>query len=192
MGIGSISNRLTDREIEVANEYFKWLYSLVDPDKVKDNYWHLLNRLHRKDFYWTVANDDNRAEDGKALRTRFSAETGYTDIDLLFGPCTVLEMMIGLSIRIENDIMWDYSLPDRTATWFWMMINNLGFSNFTDDIYDLETDEYVDYRLDVLVERRYESNGDGGLFPLKRPYHDQKNIEIWDQMSQFLGENRLV
>ena len=152
-----------------------------------------MNRLHRKEFYWTISNDDNRAEDGRKLRTRFCAETGYADMDFLYGPCSVLEMIIGLSIRIENDIVWDYEKPDRTRDWFWMMIDNLGFGDCRDALYDADMDEYVSYRIDILLDRRYERNGQGGLFPLNDPLEkDQRDVEIWDQMAEFLCENNIV
>ena len=32
-------------------------------------------------------------------------------------------------------------------------------------------------------------NGTGGLFPLKRPRVNQRRVEVWYQMSEYLMEN---
>ena len=41
-------------------------------------------------------------------------------------PCSVLEMMIALSMRCEEQIMDDPDIGNRTGQWFWDMIDNLG------------------------------------------------------------------
>ena len=64
--------------------------------------------------------DRNRALDGLALRDKY----GYSG-DPDEEPCTVLEMLIALSLRIENQFMTNYDEGDRTSMWFWIMITNI-------------------------------------------------------------------
>ena len=42
----------------------------------------------------------------------------------------------------------------------------------------------------MINERSYAFDGYGGLFPLRKPHQDQRNIEIWYQMQAYLMENR--
>lgn len=45
---------------------------------------------------------------------------------------SVLEMLIALSIRLEEHIMDDPEIGDRTGQWFWNMITNLGLGSMDD------------------------------------------------------------
>jgi hypothetical protein len=46
--------------------------------------------------------------------------------------------------------------------------------------------------LDIFVERKYDPNGYGGLFPLRCPKHDQREIEIWYQFNEYLEDQGLM
>jgi hypothetical protein len=82
----------------VQDEYFNWLYDFVCFDRV-GKFGKLLSRLHDIEFKYRVKNDQNRASDGIALRRRFCHEHNCVDrIAYLAGPCSVLEMLIALSI----------------------------------------------------------------------------------------------
>ena len=48
--------------------------------------------------------------------------------------------------------------------------------------------ETVEEILNRVVWRTNESDGTGGLFPLSRPYLDQRDVEIWSQLNAFLLE----
>jgi hypothetical protein len=87
---------------------------------------------------------------------------------------------------MEDDIMHDPSLGDRSPEWFWVMISNLGLDRMDDENFDLR---YVDDVLNVFLNRTYFMNGTGGLFPLKIPKVNQRRVEIWYQMSAFIAEN---
>ena len=40
-----------------------------------------------------------------------------------------------------------------------------------------------------MLAREYSDNGHGGLFPLKNPKKDQRKVEIWYQMTEYINEN---
>lgn len=171
---------------EIKTDYFEWLCGLVGLDR---EHWTLAKTLHRTEFYWSVANDDNRASDGIRLRDIFEDESPYENYRCLQGPCSLLEMLIGLSIRIE-DILSDPDSWDRTGDRFWEMISNLGIDEFTDDsYYENNGDRIVQDRINTFLSRTYKICGRGGLFPLKYPERDQRKVEIWYQMSAYLLEN---
>lgn len=174
----------------IKNDYFKWLCGLVGVEGPYESYWILLKRLHEAEFYWTVKNDDNRCMDGKDLRDRFVdflevPEHYWEDLD---GPCTFLEMLIALAIRWE-DTLYEVGQPNRTSVWFYEMLENCGLIKFTDALYfELRGPEEVRYIIDLIMDRRYDKDGKGGLFPLENPKEDQRKVEIWYQMMAYLDE----
>jgi len=176
---------------ELSNEYFEWMCGLVCDDRYSKNlsYRKLMAYLHDTDFNYIIDMDGNRAEDGIDLRYRFGYENGYdqrliaTYLDIC--PCSVLEMMVALSIRCEENIMEDPDVGDRTGQWFWNMIVNLGLGSMTDSKFDYD---YVETVVDRFLNREYERNGKGGLFTVDNYRKDLRTIDIWYQMCLYLDE----
>ena len=176
---------------EIINEYFEWMYHLVCSNKQynKLSFRKLLFFLHTVDFYPLVDMDENRRIDGVNFRYRFGYENGYSDeyisryLDTR--ECSVLEMMISLAFRVEEQITDNYLLGDRTGQWFWTMITNLGLGQMDDSKFD------NDYCLDVIdqfLTRRYSPNGKGGLFIIEHPKRDLRDVDIWCQFMWYLSE----
>lgn len=158
----------------------------------------LLDTLHSVEFYALLDNDENRAEDGKILREEF-VEKYHSDMwknkwkgefgnfDPIQGPCSVLEMMIGLAKRME--FVSGRPLKDN----FWTLIHNLGLDVYRN--FELLHAEYGYTRADIvlivtkMMDREYTSYGRGSLFPLKKCRQNQKEVEIWYQMMNYLNEN---
>lgn len=170
----------------INDEYFDWLCELIDHKRFSRqlSYRKLLMHLHNIEFTWFVLNDDNRADDGIQLRRKYSL--AMDDLSLqryLKGPCSVLEMMIALAVRCET-FMDDDQLGDRTGQWFWGMIHSLELNSMTDAKFDRD---YVDDVIARLLNREYEPDGRGGLFTVKNSQHDLRTVEIWCQLSWYLG-----
>lgn len=175
--------RLTDA---IRNDYFEWLSDFVQSNSASESisYRRLLMELHHIDFRYLVPLDENRADDGISLRYRYALQSGCEDyIDCLDGPCSVLEMILALAIRCEEDIMDDPRYGDRTSQWFWQMIRNLGLYGMTDDRFD----EYVVRdSIERFLDREYEPDGKGGLFRIINCKHDLRDVEIWYQLNWYL------
>lgn len=172
-------------------EYFNWLCDLIHVETGAGTYWLLARDLYGIEFVWSVNNDDNRAADGIALRERYLSENPYVPSEAVEnGACTVLEMLIALAGRIDFDLSDPYKDQDGTAVYFWEMIENLGLTPYEDDMY-LEYNGTFNCPaiIDQFMNREYEWNGRGGLFPLDNPSTDQREIEIWYQMNAYLAEN---
>lgn len=175
----------------VENEYFEWLYNYVCKTRVSDkvSYRKLFATLHDTEFIFSIPNDVNRAMDGEALRYRFEMEfEGREGVSIPYriqGPCSVLEMMVALSIRCEEEIMDDPRYGTRTSQWFWSMMSNLGIVLMTDDIYDRD---FVKEKIDRFLNRDYEPNGKGGLFYIRDCQEDLRNVEIWAQLCWYLDK----
>lgn len=175
---------------EIINKYFNWLSDTVCEDRYHADisYKKLLTQLHATEFTYSIPRDKNRAEDGISLRYHF-ARSGIIDepvdyiLECLAGPCSVLEMMVALARRCENDYMDDPEYGDRTAQWFWAMITNLDLGNMIDDWYDKNR---VDRTIRRFLNREYDRDGRGGLFRVRNSTVDMRTIEIWSQMFYFL------
>ena len=173
-------------EDRVNNEYFEWLCELIDIGRFSKSvsYRKLLMHLHNIEFTWFIPHDDNRADDGIQLRRKYGLYR--EDLALsryISGPCSVLEMMVALADRCEA-FMDDTLMGDRTGQWFWGMIHNLGLSPMTDSKFDRD---YVDDIIARFLNREYEPDGKGGLFTVKHCTQDMRTVEIWCQLSWYLG-----
>ena len=174
----------------IRNDYFEWLVDIACGNMYAEqiSFNKLLTRLHQIEFKYLIPRDYNRAEDGISLRRRYvlTANPGY-DYDYIIGelqgPCSVLEMMLALAIRCEEDYMDDPSIGSRIKQWFWVMIRNLGLGSMMDHLYD---DVYVDGVIDRFLRRDYAPDGRGGLFTIENCDFDLRGIEIWYQMNWYL------
>lgn len=176
---------------ELKHAYFTWMCELVCDDRYskRSTYHKLMKRLDEIDFEWIIDMDGNRAADGTDLRYRFGYENSYDGAMIASylddRPCSVLEMMIALSLRCEEHIMEDPDEGDRTGQWFWNMIVNLGLGGMTDANFD---EEKVDYIVDRFMRREYKRDGEGGLFRVEHTNKDMRGIEIWYQMNLYLND----
>lgn len=179
------------------DEYFSWL---CDQIKTSRTYIKLCKELHKIRFRWTVHNDDNRASDGFGLRYYFIEENHLDETHLevrylLKGEATVLEVMVALAQRM-NDLM--YKLNDRenhSGRWFKEMLTNLRLDEYTDNREPGErfremTEQKIWRVVDILLDRTYDYDGSGSLFPLKqKPRKDMRKVEIYYQLMLWLDEN---
>jgi hypothetical protein len=167
--------------------YLQWLYMQVADPGFQDKqhtFWRIFRILYSTPFRTDVVPmDDNRAEDGKALRLRFfdDHEELIVDPNWIELPCSVLEMMVGLSFRLE------FETDGKTHYWFWTLMRNIGLSKYNDQR-RMDRARVRDI-LERLIDRQYEPNGQGGLFPLKNAREDQRYVEILGQMSAYILEN---
>ena len=175
-------------ENQIKNEYFDWLYDYVCKGRTHRNvsYTKLFTFLYQVEFIFSIRNDINRAKDGVDLRYRFAMIKDDDRImDILDGPCSVLEMMIALAIRTEETIMDDSRYGDRTSQWFWNMMSNIGISDMIDGNFD---EEIVQEKIDIFLERRYDPDGKGGLFYIRDCEDDLRDVEIWIQLCWYLDK----
>ena len=178
------------RDYELEKRYFEWLYDLVCNDGyVKGlRYEELLFSLYQKDFVYILPRDENRFIDGIGLRYRYGYEVGadkrWIEEVLNDRPCSVLEMLIALALRIETEIMSDNEYGNRTWKWFWKMMTNMNLGGMTNDKFDKG---YVDRVIERMLARKYEANGRGGLFTIANCREDLRNVEIWSQMNWYLN-----
>lgn len=175
----------------VYDQYFEWLYGRVASLRAKNpefTHWKLMRKLYSTPFEWYVPNDDNRAAHGVELRLTWMKETGQRvqDRDWLELTCSMLELLIALADRLT------FEAGGAAGPWFWKLVENLGLKEYTDDIYEISIEEEVTEVLDRLINRTYERDGSGGLFPVSQDPRDQRKVEILYQMSSYLLEGDFI
>ena len=171
----------------MSDAYFRWLIDLLGDDYLKIHYQKLLEKLYLREFTWVMEYDENRANDGLRLRRIFADEMGVkTRKPLKIGrlrDCSVLEMLVALARKAEDDILWNPDEGDHTSAVFWEMLENLGLDIYDD--YNWFEDE-VDHILDVFLDREYLRDGTGNAFKLRSS--DPRNMDLWLQLNRYLIE----
>lgn len=181
--------KLSLQESEAGFHYFEWLCDLVGVDVFDDfSYSKLLDILWKTPFIWSVPNDDNRVADGFNLRNIYFK---YDDFILSKpdGNVSVLEVMIGLAIRMD-DLLIQPGEDSQIGSRFFELIDNLGLTPYSNNTYDpVSDDSEIQRILSVFLERRYDKNGRGGIFPLINAEYDQRKTELWYQLNSYVLQN---
>lgn len=169
----------------LRDELFEWIYQSVEGKRYRE----LLRILYDTEFEVMIPLDENRLIDGIELRYKFAESVGIPSLAIRKkfdnSKCSILEMMVGLAVRIEDTIMCDADFGDRTSMWFWMMIKSMELYEETNDRIQLE---YVEMVIDRFLNRTYSASGKGGLFTVNDPYKDMTKYEIWHQMNLFFSK----
>lgn len=165
--------------------YFVWLYELnADPSRRsrRYTYWNLFRRMHTTEFEWHIHNDQARVEDGVDLRREFiiDAEIPYVDDAWFNQGCSFLEMLVALSRRMA------FEADSDAPSCFWNMLENISLFGMNDTVKN--SAEIIDDALRRVIDRKYEPNGEGGLFPLVHPKRDQRRVELWYQLNAYILE----
>ena len=173
---------------QLEERYFQWLFAKVDtvyPLTHDRDLQTVLRILDAKEFVWLISGDDNRAEFGRGLRLDFLTECVLISTDdWETAPCSVLEMLIAFADIVA------FELDAPMSDCFWSFLDTLGLSGMS-DTYGVDEVE-VESILDTLIWRTYEYDGTGGLFPLKVPTRDQREVEIWYQFCAHAIECELI
>lgn len=185
-------------------EYCNWLLNLVGfvgdfrcsrvkydagPGHLRPkNYDILMSKLHDRDFYYIIESDESRMKDGLILRYDF-----FDDCDIIGGsfknPCSVLEMLVGLAVRIDSEYIGDPGDP-HPERFFWEMICNLGLNTLDNEHFNSDTFDRI---IVTWLNREYDFDGKGSIFPLKSVtsdgFSDTKVTEIWQLAMAYITDN---
>lgn len=181
---------MTNEWSNLDERYFEWLYNIVEPLGTRDpsrSHAQLCEAMHRLPFEWFIDRDENRAEYGRDLRDEFMDEHGLSSSDVdrtwLDLECSIFEMLIALADAAS------FQTDMTTEEWFWQMVRNIKLERYTDDLYSESVHSSVVAILRRVIRRKYQPCGRGGFFPLRNPKGDQREVELWYQLSAYLIEN---
>ena len=179
---------------DILNKYFEWLCGLINfRGHSITRYKKLLMFLHDVEFHYSIPRDANRYEDGIDMRYQYGVETNTSQRMIALAldekPCSMLEMMVALAYRCEQQVMSNAELGNRTGEWFWYMVSSLGLEDQTNKNFD---DSYCWAVMNRFFDREYEPNGEGGLFRVdvvdeNLHFLDLRNYEIWYQATWYLN-----
>lgn len=173
--------------------YFEWLCGFVEnkyEPVAAGSHRLLLKRLYELEFYAVLERDSDRVYEGLDMRNRYDDTRMYPDDRPdRFAPCNMLEAMIAMCDAVEETTMANAQYGDRTAKWFWLMIENAGLDTLDDISYTHDTDDYITSVIARINERRYQANGDGSFFPLRNPRADMREVDLWYQFQWYITEN---
>lgn len=180
------------RPQNIGEAYFRWLYDQVfeiwdvtSPESLTTVCW----LMHQVVFNASVPYDDNRIADAAGLRNNFrdfAGSLGPQELtDLMTPDATVFEILIALADRA------DFQVPLTKKVWFNIFLENLGLDKYTDQACQARSTWPVERIINVFNNRAYRPNGKGGIFPLRRPRNDQREVELWYQMGAYMTENAM-
>lgn len=177
----------------LRNEYFKWLCACICHDDYDTaTYGRLLSYLFSVDYEPRYVMDENRAHDGIGLRYRFAQELNWTYEDVYAEfeqkQCSMLEMMVALSLRFDDEFLYAPMYGHRADQWFWMMISNMGLIYMGDESFDRVTVSSIIKR---FLNGSYSRNGEGGLFILNGE-ENINELDIWSQACRFADQMLLL
>lgn len=169
------------------NNYFNWLKNKVDFLDFPEKYDQLFMALYNTEFVWGHPMDRNRAFEGQDIRAEYKSETGHNFPINLSIPANVLEVLIAITKRM-NFICSSFD-EDKTKIIFWRLMANLDLAGMSDPYYIMNGgDVMVEAILTKWMKRRYEPDGRGGIFPMAEPRENQREVELWYQMNQYLSD----
>lgn len=162
-------------------KYYHWLMDIVGHAKA-EAYSYLIRVLHDTPYTYISHSDSNRYYDGIDLRYRYGQYHEMSDPEVAasldISPCSMLEMMVALALRLEEQFLTDPERGDRTALWFWNMIASLGLSGMTNSNFNRA---YIDKTIYSLLHRGYRPNGLGSLFMVPNNGSIVERFDIWEQ-----------
>lgn len=174
--------------VQLDSLYLDWLYRQVSNvdlrTKAKLTHWSLLKQLYGKEFTWFVPNDDNRLQDGRDLRYEFidSLNLVHVDSDWMYRGCSCLELLIALSRQLS------FFSEGEPGVWFWHLIEMIDLEQYNDRLWEPRMEGVIDETMNRVINRTYAPDGSGGLFPLRNPTKDQREVELWYQLNAYLNE----
>lgn len=190
----------TTKTNNLSELYLVWLINLINADNYKGkSYIKLCSLLNKIPFEPVMKLDKNRSSDVQSLlrETYIQSQSDWYRLsndeimELPAWPVSFLELIISLAMRIDLDFMREINGIDNTRIYFWVLVRNLGFLSFDDDNWNEDSIISVVNRLNIVQERKYDFNGNGGLFPLENAEMDQRNVQIWNQLCQFVSQKFL-
>lgn len=182
------------RNGDILNDYEEHLMEIVeDKGHPMADYSLLIECLFRIPFESFHPMDNNRISDAKSMREEIiSNEYRTSRIDATVVSdryISVLEVLIALARRMENDILCDpMEEIDHTSDHFWVFLRNLDIEKYSNDNYK---ELNIRDKVEKWVRREYGKDGFGSIFPMKKPRNDMRKIEIWDQLGDYVMENYL-
>ncbi len=168
-----------------AEDYILWLGAQLrdEYDNSGKTYDDLIKVMFEKPFTCVIPMDENRMMDGMDLRVDFARiEHIRPTLMPMLGPCSFLEVLIGLSRRMA------FIAGGQAPGWAWQLLCNIELNRMSDPLTRGKHRKAQEI-MDTVIWRKYDPDGTGGFFPLTHSDNgDQTQIELWYQMNAYIAE----
>ena len=180
----------------LKTEYLCYLMNRGQIEAAGDNgYLRLCEVMQDVSFFPILEMDENRCGDCLNLRKEFVDDYEYDreTVDILDGLYsengTMLELMIVLAEKMEYDLA-ESEYDAGTGKWLMELLDNCGLSDSKNHKFrEGDEESKIHDILSTINYRMIGWDGEGGLFPLKAPKHDQRIVELVIQMNDYIEEN---
>ena len=181
---------------KLTTEYLCYLMNRAHIIAEGDNgYLSLCKSLMDCNFFPILDMDENRCYDCRELRRDFAddyeEEEAGDILDGIYGEYgTMMELLVVLAEKMTYDLS-DSQYEAGTDKWFKEMLQNCGLIKSCNICYEQDEnhEETVNDILDTINYRKYGWDGEGGLFPIRCPKHDERYVELVVQMNDYIEEN---
>lgn len=171
--------------------YFEWMTGVLGHGWKGVGYFHsLLRYLNETPFIVDEGYemDENREIDGQQLRMKYLYDISRDDdphmLKWVATPgCSMLEMMLALCWRIDEEYLYDEAYGRREGQWFYEMLCSLGINDCDDENFN---GGEVSHALGRMLTHRFNADGYGSLFYIPGCMVDLRDKEIWDQMNWWI------
>lgn len=163
--------------IPKRDKYFEWLIdSISNSTYDPEDYSKVLIELYNTEYLPLDPFDDSRVEDAISMReyNGYGAQSKWG--------ANVLEVLIALARRGEDQIMWDPDKEDRSGVWFWAILKNMHLTEYPDIEYD---ENAVRIIVDKFIFKEYEADGTDGPFYIPNATRDVRIMDLWTQMNWY-------
>ena len=175
-------------------DYVTWLIgpsnlrlaNSIDPNSITN----LIVLLSNVQFDCTLHSDSPRVEDAFTLRDEYVEQAGSLESSdrRLYGPASVLEVLVVMAIRFDMEVYGDPGEP-KPDVLFLGWLNNLGIV-VPDAEWSVENSNNILSKLSKWMQRSYGDDGKGSIFPLKSVTFGFSESDMWRQMHIFYYENQ--
>lgn len=151
--------------------YFEWLINKVGGEDWWDEYTESLIRLFERSYYYENVIDSACAMRGKDLRTEAIID-GIPAIAIPNGEASVLEVLISLAIRVNDELLPSDDEEDRSAKYFDDILEVLGMK---------VSEDYIDNAIDRFLAGKSQITRRRKLRPFEATLWQQANMFFYDQ-----------
>lgn len=181
---------------DIPIEYFRFLSMYCGIDF--SQYFMLVSYLYSRDYYYILEIDENLAVDAWGYRDAFIMDNDLSPGEAPWNGTysrsekftSVLEVLIVLADRCDYT-MYDWNNGHDVDRWFYILLDNLGLSRFTDDNWTNDSEIQIAQIIDIWLDRIFDqSTAVGSPFPLKNPRAtDLRTVDFWS-LGQFWLDER--
>lgn len=168
-------------------DYFEFVLEYLEAEDGDRSYSNLLWQLYNIEFVALIDMDRNRIANALYLRDRICEDEGIRYVG--DGFCSALDILIHLADRMAFNLDRLDEEESGLKCYFWELIENFGFTDFDDSVWNCEVKDEVFEVVNQWIERKYDASGKNTPFPKRHRAKNFRHLELWDQMQMYMEEN---